>query len=101
MADDEINAILAATAAALNPSPDISGCPDTVAMLASATVLRAAAEWVEDIRTYRDLRRWADAIDDRATSAEPGTHWSTRLDREAAERASADTAPNSLAVDCD
>lgn len=61
---DEIDAILLAAAAALTPSPDISGCPDTVAMLAAAVL--------------------------RTTGAAAGTHWSARLIREAAERAAAD-----------
>jgi hypothetical protein len=36
--------ILAATAPALNRSPDVSGCPDTVARLAVPAVLRAYAD---------------------------------------------------------
>jgi 8-oxo-dGTP pyrophosphatase MutT (NUDIX family) len=38
------NAVLAATSATLNPSPDVSGCPDTVARLAAPAVLRAYAD---------------------------------------------------------
>ncbi|MCW6003892.1 hypothetical protein K1W54_04750 [Micromonospora sp. CPCC 205371] len=37
-------AILAATSNALNPSPDISGCPTTVASLTIPAVLRAYAD---------------------------------------------------------
>jgi len=37
-------AILAATSTTLNPSPDVSGCPDTVARLAVPAVLRAYAD---------------------------------------------------------
>lgn len=48
MTDAEIQttaaAVLAATSSALNPSPDISGCPDTIARLAIPAVLRAYAE---------------------------------------------------------
>jgi hypothetical protein len=38
------DALLAATGAALNPSPEVSGCPDTVARLAIPAVLRAYAD---------------------------------------------------------
>jgi hypothetical protein len=37
-------AVLLATSATLNPSPDVSGCPDTVAHLAAPAVLRAYAD---------------------------------------------------------
>jgi hypothetical protein len=37
-------AVLATTSATLNPSPDISGCPDTIARLAIPAVLRAYAD---------------------------------------------------------
>jgi hypothetical protein len=49
------DAILTATSDALNPSPDVSGCPDTVAQLAIPAVLRAYADaehrWPEALET--------------------------------------------------
>lgn len=38
------DAILSATTAVLNPSPDVSGCPDDVARLTTPAVLRAYAD---------------------------------------------------------
>lgn len=41
--------ILAAVEAALNPSPDITGCPGPVARLAASAVLRAYADAVHHV----------------------------------------------------
>ena len=69
MRSPEIDAIITAASTALTPSPDICGCPDTVAMLAAPAIQRAAAERVEDVTSCRDLLRWADQIDDLAATA--------------------------------
>ncbi len=68
MAESPIDGILTSASSALNPSPDVSGCPDSVAMLAAPAVLRATAAALVGLHDLASLQlyRWADEIDDKA-----------------------------------
>lgn len=70
--------IVVAASTVLNGSADVSGCPDTVAMLVAPAVLREAADLISPAVEHLALRRWADAIDDRAVGTAP---YASEVDR--------------------